>query len=102
MHSGTMATTKVGGYRGPLAEAIEAEIIPAPELSSQDIYIQITSPERLDLLADQFYGDATLWWIIATTNGLGKGTLFTPEGITIRIPPAQDIQSIIELQNKER
>tara|TARA_Y100001972_G_C7518348_1_gene261574 strand:- start:256 stop:555 length:300 start_codon:yes stop_codon:yes gene_type:complete len=77
-------------------------IIPAPELSSQDIYIQITSPERLDLLADQFYGDATLWWIIATTNGLGKGTLFTPEGITIRIPPAQDIQSIIELQNKER
>ena len=77
-------------------------IIPAPELSSQDIYIQITSPERLDLLADQFYGDATLWWIIATTNGLRKGTLFTPEGITLRIPPAEDFQSVIDEINEER
>jgi len=77
-------------------------IIPAPNLSNQDIYIEITSPERLDLLANQFYGDATLWWILATTNGLGKGTLFTPEGITLRIPPAEAIQDLIELTNNER
>ncbi len=77
-------------------------IIPTPVPSSEDTYIQITSPERLDLLAYQFYGDASLWWIIATTNGLGKGSFFTPEGITIRIPPADNIQDLIQSRNDDR
>ena len=77
-------------------------IIPAPPLASSDIYIEITSPERLDLLANQFYADASLWWVIASTNGLGKGTLFTPEGITIRIPSIDNIQDLIEQRNNER
>ena len=39
---------------------------------------------------------------IASANGLGKGTLYTPEGIILRIPPAQNIQNIIETINNER
>jgi|5_EtaG_2_1085323.scaffolds.fasta_scaffold01713_3 hypothetical protein len=78
-------------------------IIGAPDVNvSADIFLEITSPERLDLLANQFYGDASLWWIIASANGLGKGTLYTPEGIILRIPPAQNIQNIIETINNER
>ena len=77
-------------------------IISAPPVSDKDIYIQITTPERLDLLANKFYQDASLWWIIATSNGLGKGTLFTPEDVRLRIPPKEGIQDFIALVNQER
>ena len=43
-----------------------------------DIYIRTTSADRLDKLALHFYNDASMWWIIATTNGLGKGTIIVP------------------------
>tara|TARA_Y100000385_G_C12778925_1_gene502632 strand:+ start:297 stop:596 length:300 start_codon:yes stop_codon:yes gene_type:complete len=77
-------------------------IIPTPIPSASDIYIEITSPERLDLLAYQFYGDASLWWIIANANGLGKGSFFTPEGVTIRIPNSDNIQNQIQKRNDDR
>ena len=51
-----------------------------------DTYIQTITIERLDTLADRFYGDATLWWVIAAANGIGKGTLRVPRGIKLRIP----------------
>ena len=51
-----------------------------------DTYIQTITIERLDTLADRFYGDATIWWVIAAANGIGKGTLRVPRGIKLRIP----------------
>ena len=51
-----------------------------------DTYIQTITIERLDTLADRFYGDATMWWVIAAANGIGKGTLRVPRGIKLRIP----------------
>ena len=51
-----------------------------------DTYIQTITIERLDTLADRFYGDATLWWVIAAANGIGKGTLRVPRGVKLRIP----------------
>ena len=80
----------------------ETTIISTTPPGDLDIYIQVTSPERLDQLANQFYGDASKWWIIATANALGKGTLFTPEDIILRIPPAEDIQKFIDSENKQR
>ena len=53
-------------------------IIPVPEPSSSDVFIQVTSADRLDLLAYKFYGDASLWYVIASANGLGKGSLMVP------------------------
>ena len=78
--------------------ALYPEIPPNPN----DIYVITEWGDRLDLLANQFYGDASKWWIIATANALGKGTLFTPEDIILRIPPAADIQKFIDSENKQR
>lgn len=49
-------------------------------------YHQISGSDRIDLLADQFYGDSRLWWHIADANPeiLSWETL-TP-GQIIRIP----------------
>ena len=81
---------------------ISTVIVPVIPLSDQDTYIKTTTPDRLDKLANTFYGDATLWWIIAVSNGLGKGSLYVPENTTIRIPPSANIQQIIKQANQER
>ena len=41
--------------------------------------------ERLDQIADEEYGDASLWWVIAAASEIGWG-LQLPEGTVIRIP----------------
>ena len=80
----------------------ETTIISTTPPTDSDIYINVTTPERLDLLANQFYNDATQWWIIAAANGLGKGTLFTPENLILRIPINENQQDYIAQINSER
>jgi nucleoid-associated protein YgaU len=58
--------------------------------------------ERLDKLALTFYEDATLWWIIAAANGLGKGTLLIPGGVKLRIPDRINIQDYVNTINASR
>ena len=41
--------------------------------------------ERLDQLAHNFYGDGTLWWIIAAASDIGWW-LQVPPGTVLRIP----------------
>tara|TARA_R110000782_G_scaffold147636_1_gene240429 strand:+ start:16 stop:315 length:300 start_codon:yes stop_codon:yes gene_type:complete len=52
-----------------------------------DIYIFTTIGDRFDTLAQQYYGDSSLWWVISNANGnLSKDSLTPPEGSQIRIP----------------
>jgi hypothetical protein len=51
-----------------------------------DLYIYIRAGERLDNLADKYYKDSSLWWVIALANNIGKGTFFVPPGVRLRIP----------------
>lgn len=82
---------------------LDTTIIPFIPLDSSDVFIVTTSPERLDLLADRFYGDSSKWWIIASANNLGKGTFHIPGNTRIRIPNnIQLIQDQIELFNGTR
>ena len=41
--------------------------------------------ERLDTIAGELWGDATLWWVIAAASGIGWGTQ-VPPGVVLRIP----------------
>jgi phage tail protein X len=60
---------------------------PEIALSENDIYVITTQGDRLDLLAQQYYGDTTLYWIISAANdNLTKNSLFIPEGTQVRIP----------------
>ena len=77
---------------------LDTTFVPFIPLDPSDVYIVTTSPERIDLLADRFYGDSTKWWIIASANNLGKGTFHIPGNTRIRIPNnIQLIQDQIEL-----
>lgn len=62
--------------------------------TSADIIIVSRDGDRLDLLANYYYGDSALYWVIAVANNLGKGTLEISPGTYIRIP--NNIESIIQ------
>jgi len=60
--------------------------LPSIPQSPDDRYIFSREGDRLDQLAFEFYEEPRYWWIIATANNLGKGTLNVEPGIQIRIP----------------
>ena len=45
--------------------------------------------ERLDQLAGLFYGDATMWWVIAAASGIGWAPQ-VPPGTYLKIPKSID------------
>ena len=69
---------------------------PEIPLNDNDIYVYSTQGDRFDILANQYYSDQSLWWIIFIANTAVAGTslpsdlpqdsLIIPEGIQIRIP----------------
>jgi len=61
-------------------------------VSGNDIYIIATETDILDSLAQKYYRDPTLWWIIARANGIA-GTMFPSVGRQLRIP--MDTQAIL-------
>jgi hypothetical protein len=60
-----------------------------PEIprSFSDIYVYTTIGDRYDGLAQIYYGDSSLWWIISIANSsLSQNSLIPPVGSQIRIP----------------
>lgn len=75
---------------------------PEIPLSENDIWVVTSQGDRLDLLADQYYGDSTLYWILGAANeNLPQNSVFLPEGTQIRIPQgiAEIISIYVELNN---
>lgn len=61
---------------------------PEVPLSEDDIYVYTTQGDRFDTLANLYYGDSSLWWIIsiANTDVTNQSSLNIPIGTQIRIP----------------
>jgi phage tail protein X len=67
---------------------------PVVPYTSNDIFVITQEDDRFDQLAQQYYGDAKLWWIISCSNpGLKQNSYHVPFGIQIRIP--QNIAPIL-------
>ena len=71
---------------------------PETPISENDYYIITTAGDRYDTLADQFYSDHTLWWVIASANNSERASLIVEPGIQLRIPG--NIDTIINNYNK--
>lgn len=61
---------------------------PEVPVTSDDIYVYTVQGDRFDVLAQQYYKNSSLWWVIsiANTDKLPQNSLVIPEGIQIRIP----------------
>ena len=73
---------------------------PRIPISINDIYVVTTVGDRFDLLANQYYRDPSLWWIISIANeNLPQNSLYIPVGSQIRIPsnPSSVINSYVQL-----
>lgn len=71
----------VDGYEfWDLAEA------PNIEPQNDDIYYNVSGEERIDTIATKFYGDPTLWWVIALANDLEILPTDLGSVDTLRIP----------------
>ena len=67
-------------------------------LSFEDTYAYTDEGDRFDILAQQYYGDPTLYWIISIANvELKQNSIFIPVGTQIRIPA--NVASIIAEYN---
>ena len=52
-----------------------------------DIYVYATQGDRYDLLANTYYRNSSLWWIISIANqDSSYDSLIPPIGVQIRIP----------------
>jgi hypothetical protein len=111
----TSKTTKVPDNRSRLIDGFDKRTpipnrtilaitrYPVIERDSEDIFIETRIGDRFDTIADEFYSDVTLWWIIAKANVLINGTLAVEPGIRLRIPVNTEkiINKFYELNNTE-
>ena len=68
-------------------------------LSFNDIYVYTDEGDRFDILAQQYYQDSSLWWLISATNPqLTQMSMYPPLGIQIRIP--MNVGNAISLYNR--
>ena len=61
-------------------------LYPSVTLSNEDYYIIARDQDRMDLVAQDYFGDSTLWWVIAMANDLPGDTMYPPLGFQLRIP----------------
>ena len=67
-------------------EVFRTRIYPNIPLKDTDIYAVTQTGDRLDTLAYQFYGDQSLWYIIASANNIHDPSFAVEDGTTLRIP----------------
>jgi nucleoid-associated protein YgaU len=58
---------------------------PQINASPSDTIVISNEGDYLDSLAYKYYGDPTLWWVIALANNLGKARMSVPPGLQLRI-----------------
>ncbi len=80
----------------PKRRYINVKYPPIPRDTS-DIYVYTTKGDRYDLLAQEYYNDSSLWWIIsrANTNISAPDSLFPNIGEQIRIPSPTRVAVIL-------
>ncbi len=75
-----------------------------PAESTEDYYLISTLGDRFDILAQEYYNDSKLWYILAAANPtVRRDTLVIEPGIQIRIPlPLGKVLTEINSQNSNR
>ena len=69
-------------------------IVPNIPIKDSDIFIFPVYGDRFDTIAQRYYNDSNLWWIIAKANELSRGELSPNPEKKIRIPT--EIDDILE------
>ena len=76
----------------------KSTIVPNIPIKDSDIFIYPLYGDRFDTLAQRYYEDPTLWWIIAKANEINNGKVSPDPELKLRIPTQIDdiLESIIK------
>ena len=75
-------------------------IVPNVPIKDSDIFVYPVYGDRFDIIAQRYYNDSTLWWIIAKANELSKGQISPDPLKKLRIPiEIDDILESVEKSN---
>lgn len=61
-------------------------LLPNVDATDSDIVVITIQGDRLDLLANEYYQDPSMWWVIALKNDMTEVDISMKEGIVLRIP----------------
>ena len=66
-------------------------------IKSSDKYYTVdnTHEHRLDLISYMFYGDPTLWWVIAKASNI-LNPMDVPQGTLLRIPNLDTVKGLYD------
>ena len=73
-------------------------IVPNVPIKDSDIFVYPVYGDRFDTIAQRYYNDSTLWWIIAKANELSRGEISADPLKKLRIPT--EIDDILESVQK--
>ena len=73
-------------------------VVPNVPIKDSDIFVYPIYGDRFDTIAQRYYNDSTLWWIIAKANELSRGEISPDPLKKIRIPT--EIDDILESVQK--
>ena len=73
-------------------------IVPNVPIKDSDIFVYPVYGDRFETIAQRYYNDSTLWWIIAKANELSKGQISPDPLKKLRIPT--EIDDILESVQK--
>ena len=73
-------------------------IVPNVPIKDSDIFVYPVYGDRFETIAQRYYNDSTLWWIIAKANELSRGEISADPLKKLRIPT--EIDDILESVEK--
>lgn len=85
--------TKVSRKVVDKVSRIGTAYLPKFKESNSDTLLIATDGDRCDLLAEEYYGDSSLWWFIASINNLSSNNI--KSGTQLRIPLSSE-QAVVK------
>jgi hypothetical protein len=76
-------------------ECWEKPEYPTIEAAADDNFYRVARLDRIDLIADRFYGVSDLWWVIALANDFWLLPNDMKENMRIRIPSYTRVFTVI-------
>lgn len=90
--------TRIPLIKDPTTKIVRYSSVKYPSISlgNTDLYVYIVQGDRYDKMAQIYYNDSSLWWVIPSANpNLGFDTLYPTIGAQARIPNPSRIPNII-------
>lgn len=73
------------------------DILQLPSITEQtdDTTYEWKSNDHIDIVANRFYGDSMLWWVIAVANNIELVPIQLNEGQLLRIPAPRYVSQVL-------